>query len=148
MTYDGVIGKDGRLPWYIPEDLKKFRELTAGNTIVMGRRTFESIGKPLPKRDNIVVSTSLEKQEGITVCKNLESAILEANKNKNKTFIIGGASIYEQTLPFVERMYISYVSGNYEGDKKFPEYNKQDWFIVDIEYNKEFIWTHLRRKLK
>lgn len=146
MTYDRVIGKEGKLPWRIPEDLKKFKQLTTGNTVVMGRRTFESIGKPLSKRNNIVVSTSMQEREGLTVCKNLEDAIEEADRFKCKVFMIGGASIYEQALPLVSEMYLSYVKEFYEGDRYFPEFDRNDWYLADVEDHEEFLWIYYRRK--
>lgn len=147
MTYDRVIGRGGKLPWKIPEDLKKFKEVTLGNAVVMGRRTYESIGKPLPKRTNIVVSASLPEQEGITVCRTLEGAIMEAyTKFRDRAFIIGGASIYEQTLPAVSGMYLSFVKKFYKGDTYFPEFDRNGWYIADVEDHKEFLWVNYRRK--
>ncbi len=146
MTYDRVIGKEGKLPWKIPEDLKKFRELTTGNTVMMGRKTYESIGRPLPNRNNIVISASMQEQEGITVCRTLEDAIEDADKFKNKVFVIGGASIYEQVLPIVSEMCLSYVKEFYEGDTYFPEFSRHDWYLAGVEDHREFLWIHYRRR--
>jgi len=130
LTKDRVIGKDNALPWYIPEDLKNFKKLTSGNTVVMGRKTYESIGKPLPNRNNIVVSRSVPSIEGVDVCSSLEVAIEKARSYGKEIFIIGGASIYELALPFADKMYLSYVKVNYKGDTYFPKFNQDGWNVI------------------
>lgn len=124
MTKDGVIGKENNLPWNIPEDLKHFKELTTGHPVIMGRTTFESIGKPLPNRTNIVLSMSMQPQEDVIVCKDVAQALFEAKKRDHELFIIGGASVYKQTLPYVDKLCISWIKEEYEGDTYFP---KVDW---------------------
>ena len=146
MTYDRVIGKDGKLPWKIPEDLKLFKEITLGNIVIMGRKTYESMGKPLRDRRNLVISRSMPKSEGIEVCGSLEEALEFAEESRGKAFVIGGATIYESALPIADRMYISYVKKHYEGDTFFPEFNHEEWNIQDIRRYDDFSLVDYIRK--
>jgi dihydrofolate reductase len=121
MTKDRVIGKDGTLPWHIPDDLKLFRKLTTGNTVVMGRTTYDSIGKPLRDRNNIVVTRSVRAIPGAVVCATFEDAVTEAEGLEKDIFFIGGASIYRQALPVANAMHVSWVKKEYAGDIRFPD---------------------------
>lgn len=116
-----VIGKTGTLPWYIPEDLKRFKRLTAGHTILMGRRTFESIGKPLPNRRNVVVSS--HEIPGLETYPSVETA-LEALKDQERVFVIGGATLYAQLLERADELYLTLVNREVEGDTLFPPYEE------------------------
>ncbi len=122
-----VIGKEGELPWYIPEDLKRFKQLTLGHAVVMGRKTFESIlqrlGKPLPERRNIVLTSnrSYPDYPEVETYGSIEAA-LEALVDEPRVFIIGGESIFEETLFMADRLELTIVEGDYEGDAYFPEY--------------------------
>ena len=133
-----VIGIDGQLPWHIPDDLKYFKSITMGKPIIMGRKTFDSIGKPLPGRLNIIITknTDLTIEECVVV-NNLEAAITEA-KNYFKTqdtdqeeiFIIGGAQIFKQSMEFANKIYITEVHAEYAGDVFFDELSDNDWIEV------------------
>ena len=120
------LGKDNKLLWYIPEDFKRFKKLTSGHTIIMGRKTFESIGKPLPNRINIVITRNqLWSSLGCTVCYSLEEGLIEAKKNNNEIFIIGGAEIYKQGIRYADKLYLTLVDKEYpEADAFFPDYSK------------------------
>jgi dihydrofolate reductase len=125
-----VIGKDGALPWHLPEDLKLFKERTLNKTVIMGRATYESIvrslGKPLPKRHNIVISKSLsEVPEGVEVSSDLLGVLSRFLNTDEEAVVIGGAKIYQQCLPFVDYLYVSLVKQSYEGDTFFPDYDNQ-----------------------
>lgn len=136
MTRSRVIGKNNGLPWHLPEDLKRFKRLTTGHPIVMGRSTYKSIGKPLPNRTNIVLSSSLEEQEGIVVCRSLQEALDAAQRVDKDIFIIGGASVYKQALPFADRLCLSWVVEDVKGDTYFPEVDWIEWketFSEDCE---------------
>ncbi|KKW32412.1 MAG: Dihydrofolate reductase [Parcubacteria group bacterium GW2011_GWA1_53_13] len=110
------LGLGNGLLWHIPEDLKRFKALTLGHPVIMGRKTFESIGKPLPGRTNLVVSRS---------ALSLEDALAQAKKlDKEEVFIIGGAQIYEQALPYADRLYLTLIEDTKEADAFFPEYEK------------------------
>jgi dihydrofolate reductase len=122
-----VIGKDGKLPWYLPEDLKRFKRLTTGHAVLMGRKTFESIlqrlGKPLPERRNIVLSstTSYPDHPAVEVYDSLDDA-LQAVQDEKQVIIAGGASLYRAGLSIANRIELTLVRGEYEGDAFFPEY--------------------------
>lgn len=116
---EGVIGKGGQLPWKYSDDLKFFKATTMGHTVIMGRKTFESIGKPLLGRENIVISRSnFQSSPEIKVFHSIEQAI--ENASNEKVFIIGGAEVYKQTIPMAEGIYLTRVPGSYEGDIKYP----------------------------
>lgn len=136
MTPSGVIGYKGDLPWNIPSDLKRFRELTVGNTVIMGRKTFESIytkiGHPLRKRLNIVLSRDEDygiEDDDCLVASSIDGAITMASENGNgdEIFIAGGSDIYELTLERITKMYITYVDTDCPGDSFFPKFNAHDW---------------------
>jgi len=131
MAKNRVIGCDNKLPWHIHEDLQNFKRLTSGNVVIMGRKTFESIGKALPNRVNIVISSSMPQKEGIIVCKTVEEALQKAESYDKEIFIIGGATVYQQTIPLADRMYLSYVKGDYHGDAFFPEFDESKWKIAE-----------------
>lgn len=118
------IGIDNKLPWHIPEDLAYFKSITNGHTVLMGRKTFESIGRPLPHRQNIVLTRDLNfTAEGITVLHSLEEALAFC-QNKEQVFIIGGGEIYNQFLPYTHKLYITLVDKLIEGDTDFCDYTK------------------------
>lgn len=124
----GLIGsKEGHLglPWHLPEDLKHFRRVTTGRPIVMGRSTFEAIGRPLPKRRNLVLSRSVTKIEGVEVFADLKSALAAARLDGAVPIIIGGASVYAEALPFVTTIHLTRVDRQAEGDAYFPELGEE-----------------------
>ncbi len=136
ISDNNVIGKDNSLLWHLPNDFKRFKSITSGFPIIMGRKTFESIGsKPLPKRENIVISSSLVKEEkNLFVVNSLEKAIEKASTlKKNKVFIIGGAQIYNQSIDIVDKLDITKVDASFEGDTYFPTINLKDWQLVSEE---------------
>jgi len=128
-----VVGRDNKLPWHLPEDLQYFKRCTTGKAIIMGRKTFESIGRPLPNRTNIVISRNAEFQpEGVKVVNSLEQAIelAEAVNEINgveEVMVIGGAAIYELALPLADRLYLTHVHADVNGDAYFPEVDFSDW---------------------
>lgn len=152
MTKERVIGKDNKLPWHIPEDLANFKKLTSGHTVVLGRKTYESIPKrfrPLSNRNNIVVSRTMPTEAGIDVCPSLEEAIATAQAYGKEIFIVGGASIYQQALPITDRMYISQIKKNYPGDAYFPNFDVNEWEIEQQEdYPAWELVVYARKKLK
>lgn len=127
MTADRLIGREGRIPWDIPEDLRLFRDLTVGHTLLMGRRTFESIGRPLPHRRNIVLSRTMEPTPGVIVCADLPTGLAEGAAHGGKIFIIGGRQVFEEALPIADFLRISWIPGHYEGDVYFPAFQSSDW---------------------
>ena len=133
MSENYVIGLKNKLPWHISADLKNFKNITLGNPIIMGRKTYDSIGKPLKDRDNIVISRDNSLIiDGVEVLDSLEKAIF-MTAEAPETFIIGGQQIYQIALPFATHMYITKVEGNFEGDAYFPDYNQEEWKEVGRE---------------
>jgi dihydrofolate reductase len=125
LSENHVIGVKGGLPWYIPDDFKRMKEVTMGHAIIMGRKTYESIGRVLPKRVNIIISRDpLYKVDGGIVCPSLAEALLEARKHEKKEiFIFGGGQIFEQAMPIADKLYLTIVHKVIEGDTYFPDYS-------------------------
>ena len=133
MSQNYVIGLKNKLPWHISADLKNFKNITLGNPIIMGRKTYDSIGRPLKDRDNIVISRDNSlKIDGVEVVDSLERAIF-MTAEAPETFIIGGQQIYQIALPLATHMYVTKVEGNFEGDAYFPDYNQDEWREVARE---------------
>ncbi len=129
----GVIGRDNTLPWHLPEDLKRFKRLTMGKPIVMGRKTFESIGKPLPGRQNIVVTRDTNyRREGVTVVHDAEAALRAAGPVA-EVMVIGGAELFRALLPRAGRIHLTRVHGNIEGDVMWPALDDREWQVVERE---------------
>jgi dihydrofolate reductase len=127
MTPDHVIGRGNQLPWHIPADLAHFKRLTMGKPVVMGRRTFESIGRPLPRRHNIVVSRDRSYvAEGCTLAHSVQDA-LNAAGDVPEIAVIGGAQIFEELLPRADVLRVTYVHAEFDGDTFFPHLNHDDW---------------------
>lgn len=153
VAENGVIGKKNALPWYLPADLKRFKEMTTGKPIIMGRTTYESIGKPLPDRLNIVLSSDMNlKIAGCVVVYSVEEA-LGAARDFPEVMVIGGASIYRQFLPLARRMYLTRVRHNAEGDIYFPKFNQNEWqeisrddFKADDKNPYDYSFLTLERK--
>ena len=123
------IGRENQLPWRLSADLKKFRELTMGHHIIVGRKTFESIGKPLPGRQMVIVTRDLDfRAEGCAVCHSPAEAIeLAASRGESEVFVCGGAEIYAQTIAQADRLYLTLVDAEVEADTFFPEFDPQNW---------------------
>ena len=127
VARNGVIGHRNRMPWHLPEDLKRFRQLTLGHAVIMGRRTFESIGRPLAGRDNIVITRSPDwTRSGCHTAPSLEAA-LAAVREPQDAFVIGGAQIYALALPIASRLYMTEIECEFEGDAFFPEFDRSRW---------------------
>ena len=123
---NGVIGKENKLPWYLPEDLKNFKRTTLGKPVIMGRKTWESLGRPLPGRRNIVITRQKDYvAEGATVVSDLQAAI-EAVADAPVAFIMGGAQVYKEALPQVEVAHITYLNADFEGDAYFEPLNPNE----------------------
>ncbi len=133
VAKNNVIGKDNDIPWYLPADLKYFKKVTTGHHIVMGRKCYESIGRPLPKRTNVIVTRNpFFIATGCLVTHNVAEAVQLAEANgEEEVFIIGGGQIYEIALPHVDRIYLTEVDLEVEGDIFFPEINPKEWTLIE-----------------
>lgn len=129
MGRNRVIGKNNSLPWHIPADFAYFKKVTMGHTVIMGWRTFESIGRPLRGRRNVIITRNKDyRAEGCIICHSVEEA-LEFAKNE-EVFVIGGADIYSSFLPYADRLYITLIEEDFEGDAYFPQIDFSKWQIV------------------
>ncbi|MEC3881771.1 dihydrofolate reductase [Parapedobacter sp. 10938] len=132
---NNAIGKDNQLLWHLPNDLRFFKRTTTGHTIIMGRKTYESVGKPLPNRRNIIITRQAGyTAEGAEVVHSLAAA-LESCAGEDEVFIVGGAEIYQQALPVVNRIYLTRVHVTLPGDSFFPELDKQRWRLVSEDHH-------------
>ena len=132
MAENGVIGRDNALPWHLPNDLKRFKALTTGHSIIMGRRTFESIGRVLPDRRTIVITRNPEfRAPGAEVVHTLDDA-LALTEGEDEVFVVGGAELYRAALARVGRIYLTVVHANVEGDVHFPAWNPTHWRLVEF----------------
>lgn len=135
MANNRVIGKDNQMPWHLPEDLRHFKAMTLGKPIVMGRKTFDSIGRALPGRHNIVIS----RQEGLviegTTCVSSFEAAMKAAGDVEELVVIGGGQLYEATLVLADKLYLTEINLDVDGDTYFPEWNDGSWSLTDEESN-------------
>lgn len=128
------LGKNNQLLWHLSGDLKHFKELTTGHAVIMGQKTYESIGRPLPNRLNIVLSKDPDfKPDGVGVCNNIDKAIHVARDNNQDIFIIGGGSVYAQTINLADKLYLTKVNKEYDADTFFPDYSAFDKTISESE---------------
>lgn len=132
VAENGVIGDKNALLWHISEDLKNFKSVTSGHPVVMGRKTYESLGRPLPNRTNVVVTRQEMEIPGCRVAHSLEEAVA-LFPAEEEVFVIGGAQIYAQALPLAGRFYLTRVFHAYEGDTHFPAWNDAEWRLVSSE---------------
>lgn len=133
VSANGVIGRDNDLPWRIPADLKRFKELTLGHTLLMGRKTFESIGRPLPGRRTVVISRRRDFiPAGVELARSPEEAMQRASSN-TEVFVVGGAAIYAHFLPLADRLYLTRIHADLAGDVHFPDFDETEWKQVSRE---------------
>jgi dihydrofolate reductase len=134
MAENRVIGRGNQLPWRLPDDLKRFRQLTMGHAIIMGRTTFESIGKALPGRRSIVISRQggWPAQHGVHVARSLAEALAQSRSlGDDEAFVIGGAQVFREALPHADRIYLTLVHASIDGDAYFPDVDWRQWRLVD-----------------
>jgi dihydrofolate reductase len=129
IAKNGIIGDNNSLLWHISEDMRFFRETTSGHPVIMGRKTYDSLGRPLPKRTNVVISRTTKHIEGCTVVGSLEKAIALFPKEE-EVFIIGGAQIYALAMEVADRLYLTRVEHDYQGDTSFPEWDESKWKLL------------------
>lgn len=150
MAANRVIGRDNQLPWHLPEDLQHFKRLTLGHHLIMGRKTFDSIGRPLPGRTTVIVTrqTDYVSPPGCLVANSLEHAV-ELCSKEEQVFVVGGAEIYRQALDMANQMYLTEVKVTVEGDAFFPEFSLDQWQAVEREEKQndslEYAFVNYRR---
>ncbi|MDX3913484.1 MULTISPECIES: dihydrofolate reductase [Olivibacter] len=134
---NNAIGKNNELLWHMPADLKFFRKTTSGHTVIMGRKTFESVGEALPKRRNIVITRQANFQaDNIEVVNSLEEALAACEHEKEEIFIVGGAQIYEQAMSLTDRIYLTRINHDFQdADTFFPEINDEEWQLEEVEHH-------------
>lgn len=147
LTKQRVIGRAGTIPWHYPEDMKHFRRVTKDHAVIMGRTTFDSIGKPLPGRRNIVLSRNPALQiEGCEVVPTLERALALAYERDAEPRVIGGAEIYAAALPLATHLYLTYLDADYEGDTYFPAFAAEQWVEEERTCDEGLTFVTLRRR--
>ena len=139
VSENNIIGNKGKLPWRLSDDLKNFKELTQGHAVIMGRKTFESIGKPLPDRINIVLTRDPDYQEeGVLTASNFQDALKIAEKMQDdEVFIIGGQFVFNKALRYADKLYLTEVKGEVDGDVEFPSWDKKEWKEVSRKSHKK-----------
>jgi dihydrofolate reductase len=149
MAQNGIIGCGGKLPWHEPEDLKHFRRLTTGHAVIMGRKTAESIGRPLPQRRNIVVTRQTDWDEipGFEVAPSVSEAITLARRTDEEPRVIGGGEIYWSALPWTTTIYMTEIQRQVEGDTCFPDFTEFDFLETDRRQSGELIFRTYSRRM-
>ena len=135
VAENNVIGKDNKLIWHLPEDLKRFKRLTTGHTIIMGRKTFESLGRVLPNRKHVILCNDMEMNiddKNVEVLEDI-SMLKEYIDSEEEHFIIGGATIYKLLMPYAKKLYLTLIHEEFEGDVYFTEIEEKDWKVIDRE---------------
>ena len=152
MSENRVIGRGNRMPWDVPAEYEQYLRFVSGQTVVMGRKTYEVFGIDL-STDTTAIVVSRRPSSGIgierraSVANSLEDAIAMANRTGNEVFIAGGGSIYEQAIPLVDEMYLSTIKGTFDGDTYFPDFDAEPWNLVEERDEPEYIFRKLRRRV-
>ncbi|SIR52638.1 dihydrofolate reductase [Haladaptatus litoreus] len=151
VAENGVIGSDGDMPWHYSEDLRHFKETTMGHPVIMGRTTYDSIagqiGGPLPGRTNVVLSRSNpDLPEDVVLVHGIEEAIAEVEELDDTAFVIGGATIYEQFLPYTDELILTEIHEEYDGDTRFPEWSRDEWREVERDERGELDFVRYERR--
>ncbi|MCX2480144.1 dihydrofolate reductase [Pedobacter sp. MC2016-15] len=145
IAEDGAIGKNNQLLWHLPADLKHFKQTTSGHTVIMGRKTYDSVGKPLPNRRNIVISRNASLEiPGVELVTDLESAIALCDENE-EVFIVGGAQIYRMAMGITDKIYLTVVKGTFDADTYFPPIDPKFWEETDkisFEADEKNAWPY------
>ena len=155
LAENGVIGKDNGLPWHLGADMKRFKTITTGHTILMGKNTYLSIGRPLPNRRNVVLTTSMTDIEGCEVINSVEQIDSLGLNDDDELIVIGGARVYEQFISKADRLYLTVVHAQADGDTRFPEFDNDQWnttwiserFKADEKNDYDYTFINLERKV-
>lgn len=150
LTSENVIGSNGKIPWHLPEDFKLFKEFTSNNIVVMGRKTWDSLPlkfRPLPNRENIVISRSVKHINGVEVFDSLDKALDHAKAFDKDIYLIGGSNIYSGGMNYADKLYLSFVKKNYNGDTFFPEIDRTKWSLTEERDYSDFTFKVFSKKL-
>ncbi len=148
MSRDRLIGKGDGLPWHVPEEYKQFLRFIEGQTVILGRKSYPIFGKSLTSAHNVVVSRSLSELPGAVVVPSIEQAVEVAESFGKTVFSAGGSTIYEQTIPLADAMYLSFMKGDFEGDTYFPEFDESEWVVEKRQDHPKFELVVYRRALR
>ncbi|MGB9986863.1 dihydrofolate reductase [Salarchaeum japonicum] len=151
VAANGVIGREGGMPWHYPEDLQHFKQTTTGHPVIMGRRTFESIrdrlGGPLPDRTNIVLTSTPDSlPDGVVGVGSVDEAVSAARARDDEAYVVGGETVYRQFLPDADELVLTELSEEYEGDTHFPDWSHENWTEVERDDREEFAFVTYRRR--
>ena len=146
MAENRVIGRGDGMPWDVPEEYEHFLRIIDGETVVIGRRSYEIFGESLTSAHNVVVSRSTASIPGATVASSVPEAVRVAKSLRRKVFSAGGASIYAQTIPLADAMYLSYIKGEFTGDAYFPEFDEREWVVERREEHARFVFVVYGRR--
>ncbi len=146
MSQDRIIGKGDGLPWHVPEEYNQFLDIIRGQTVILGRRSYPIFGKGLTSDHNVVVSRSVKELPGAVVAHTIEEAIEVATSYGKTVFSAGGSTIYEQTIPLADAMYLSYMKGSFTGDAYFPEFDESEWTVEARTDHPAFEFVRYKRK--
>ena len=146
MSENGVIGAGDGMPWSVPEEYQQYLDFVRGNTVILGRKSWEIFGVDLSESHSIVVSRSVTTIENIEVAESLTAALERAAKQPGETFVAGGSSIYEQAIPLADAMYLSTIKGDFEGDFFFPEFDSSEWNILEVRDRPNFVFRRYQRR--
>ncbi|MEE6210792.1 dihydrofolate reductase [Salarchaeum sp. III] len=151
VAANGVIGREGGMPWHYPEDLEHFKETTTGHPVIMGRRTFESIreriGGPLPDRTNVVLTSNPDSlPDGVVGVGSVEEAVSAARARNDEAYVVGGETVYQQFLPRADELILTELEAEYEGDTRFPDWDREAWKEVERDDREAFAFVTYRRR--
>lgn len=146
MSKDRFIGSGDGMPWNVPEEYAQFLKFVDGQAVVMGRKSFEIFGPDMKTTENFVITRSAGGIDGATVCGSIEEAVEKAEATGKTVFSAGGGSIYAQTIPLADTMYLSFIKGDFTGDTKFPEFDEAEWDVVKREDHAGFEFVVYKRK--
>lgn len=131
MDKNRVIGNENKLPWHLPADLKFFKHVTMGHSIIMGRKTYDSIGSPLPGRENVIISRKKDyKAEGCKIIHSISDIVKMESETEKELFVIGGAEIFSETFQIADRLYLTLIDEEFSGDTFFPPFDKNEWELI------------------
>ena len=146
MSQDRIIGKGDGLPWHVPEEYNQFLDIIRGQTVILGRRSYPIFGKGLTSDHNVVVSRSVKELPGAVVAHTIEEAIEVATSYGKTVFSAGGSTIYEQTIPLADAMYLSFMKGSFTGDVYFPQFDESEWTVEARTDHPAFEFVRYKRK--